>query len=159
MPLALPAIMAGVRVSAVVGVGTVTIAAAIGAGGLGEYIYRGLSMVDATVILAGAVPVAALAMLVDGGLLVIERATVCAAASVAHRARGRGGCRGRRAAAAIAAATPGAERIVVGSKNFTEQVILGELMAQAIERYAGAARGSPAESWRHIHLRPRDSDR
>ncbi|HEX2459949.1 MAG TPA: ABC transporter permease subunit, partial [Vicinamibacterales bacterium] len=136
LPLALPAIMAGVRVSAVVGVGTVTIAAAIGAGGLGEYIYRGLSMVDATVILAGAVPVAALAMVVDGGLLVIERAlstrrplsritrVVAAAAAVV-------------AGAAVAvAATPGAERIVVGSKNFTEQVILGELMAQAIERYA-----------------------
>ena len=63
LPLALPAIIAGIRVSAVVGVGTVTIAAAIGAGGLGEYIYRGLSMVDATVILAGAIPVAALALL------------------------------------------------------------------------------------------------
>jgi osmoprotectant transport system permease protein len=136
LPLALPAIMAGVRVSAVVGVGTVTIAAAIGAGGLGEYIYRGLSMVDPTVILAGAVPVAALAMVVDGGLLVIERAlsarrplsrvarTVAAAAAVIA------------GAAVVIAATPGPERIVVGSKNFTEQVILGELMAQAIERYA-----------------------
>src|SRR5215471_5496269 len=56
LPLALPSIVAGVRVAAVVGVGSATIAAAIGAGGLGEYIYRGLSMVDATVILAGAVP-------------------------------------------------------------------------------------------------------
>ena len=97
LPLALPAIMAGVRVSAVVGVGTVTIAAAIGAGGLGEYIYRGLSMVDATVILAGAVPVAALAMVVDGGLLVDRARALCTAASVAHHARGGGGgCRGRR---------------------------------------------------------------
>src|SRR4029077_16690194 len=56
LPLALPSIVAGVRVAAVVGVGSATIAAAIGAGGLGEYIYRGLSMVDTTVILAGAVP-------------------------------------------------------------------------------------------------------
>ena len=54
LPLALPSIVAGVRVAAVVGVGSATIAAAIGAGGLGEYIYRGLSMVDTTVILAGA---------------------------------------------------------------------------------------------------------
>jgi osmoprotectant transport system permease protein len=134
LPLALPAIVAGVRVSAVVGVGTVTIAAAIGAGGLGEYIYRGLSMVDATVILAGAIPVAALAMLVDGGLLWMERLL-----SVRGRAPGPA-----RAAAAIVCgvavtltATQNTERIVVGSKNFTEQVILGELMAQAIERYAG----------------------
>ena len=137
-PLALPAIVAGVRVSAVVGVGTVTIAAAIGAGGLGEYIYRGLSMVDATVILAGAVPAAALAMLVDGGLLMIERAlsarrrapgTMRAAFTAATMMAG--------VAAVALAATPRTERIVVGSKNFTEQVILGELMAQAIERYAG----------------------
>src|SRR5690348_6626496 len=49
LPLALPSIAAGVRVAAVVGVGTATIAAAIGAGGLGEFIYRGLSMVDTTV--------------------------------------------------------------------------------------------------------------
>src|SRR5262249_58898829 len=73
LPLALPSIVAGVRVAAVVGVGSATIAAAIGAGGLGEYIYRGLSMVDTTVILAGAVPAAALALAVDGALLWIER--------------------------------------------------------------------------------------
>jgi osmoprotectant transport system permease protein len=137
LPLAMPSIIAGIRVAAVIGVGTVTIAAAIGAGGLGEYIYRGLSMVDATVILAGAVPVAALAMIVDGGLLLVQR-------GLARRRRGR---RLSRAAAlaivfigAIAtafAAWPRPERIVVGSKNFTEQVILGELMAQTIERYAG----------------------
>ena len=137
LPLALPSIIAGVRVSAVVGVGTVTIAAAIGAGGLGEYIYRGLSMIDATVILAGAVPVAVLAILVDGALLLAERA-------LSARRRTRRAMR-TMAAAAVAVcgvavalmAAPGTERIVVGSKNFTEQVILGELMAQAIERYAG----------------------
>ncbi|MEO5820134.1 MAG: ABC transporter permease, partial [Vicinamibacteraceae bacterium] len=56
LPLALPSIVAGVRVASVVGVGSATIAAAIGAGGLGQYIYRGLSMVDTTVILAGAIP-------------------------------------------------------------------------------------------------------
>src|SRR5258706_3124 len=73
LPLALPSIVAGVRVAAVVGVGSATIAAAIGAGGLGEYIYRGLSMVDTTVILAGAIPAAALAVLVDTALLGVER--------------------------------------------------------------------------------------
>src|SRR5262245_14036494 len=73
LPLAMPSIVAGVRVAAVVGVGSATIAAAIGAGGLGEYIYRGLSMVDTTVILAGAIPAALLALVVDGGLLWLER--------------------------------------------------------------------------------------
>src|SRR5207247_297399 len=73
LPLALPSIVAGVRVAAVVGVGSATIAAAIGAGGLGEYIYRGLSMVDTTVILAGAIPAAALAVAVDGALLWLEK--------------------------------------------------------------------------------------
>src|SRR4029077_18223688 len=73
LPLALPSIASGIRVAAVVGVGSATIAAAIGAGGLGEYIYRGLSMVDSTVILAGAIPAAMLALVVDGGLLLIER--------------------------------------------------------------------------------------
>src|SRR5262245_2201937 len=74
LPLAIPSIVAGIRVAAVIGVGTATIAAAVGAGGLGEYIFRGLSMVDPTVILAGAVPAAALALIVDGGLLLAERA-------------------------------------------------------------------------------------
>ena len=69
LPLALPSIVAGIRVAAVIGVGTATIAAAVGAGGLGEYIFRGLSMVDPTVILAGAIPAAVLALTLDGGLL------------------------------------------------------------------------------------------
>ena len=73
LPLALPSIVAGIRVAAVVGVGSATIAAAIGAGGLGQYIYRGLSMVDTTVILAGAIPAALLALSVDAVLLWIER--------------------------------------------------------------------------------------
>ncbi len=138
LPLALPAIVAGVRVATVVGVGTVTIAAAIGAGGLGEYIYRGLSMVDATVILAGAVPAAALALVADGMLFGVERL-------LSSRRRGRSrrsvaiAATSLLAGAALAAvsALPRDERIVVGSKNFTEQVILGEIVAQAVERYAG----------------------
>ncbi|PYR09252.1 MAG: ABC transporter ATP-binding protein [Acidobacteria bacterium] len=67
LPLAMPSIVAGVRVAAVAGVGSATIAAAIGAGGLGEYIYRGLSMVDTTVILAGAIPAALLALVGRSG--------------------------------------------------------------------------------------------
>src|ERR1700694_2816625 len=73
LPLALPSIIAGIRVAMVIGVGTATIAAAIGAGGLGEYIFRGLSMVNTTTILAGAIPAAALALVVDGALGWLER--------------------------------------------------------------------------------------
>ncbi len=72
-PLALPSIVAGIRVATVIGVGTATIAAAVGAGGLGEYIFRGLSMVEPTVILAGAVPAALLALTFDGALTLAER--------------------------------------------------------------------------------------
>ena len=136
LPLATPSIVAGIRVATVVGVGTATIAAFIGAGGLGDYILRGLSMVDATMILAGAVPAAALALTADAILGWAERrlsrtgrtsrlrawplvaiATVVAIAAVTLRP----------AAAA--------DTVVVGSKNFTEQVILGELVAQTIERH------------------------
>ena len=73
LPLAAPVVLAGVRVAAVVAVGIATIAAAIGAGGLGVFIFRGLSMVDNGVIMAGAVPAAILALMVDGGLHVVER--------------------------------------------------------------------------------------
>jgi osmoprotectant transport system permease protein len=138
LPLALRSIVAGIRVASVVGVGSATIAAAIGAGGLGQYIYRGLSMVDSTVILAGAVPAALLALAIDGLLLWLERRlaprrratarrAVTAAASIAIVVLG--------ASAALAARSAGV--IVVGSKNFTEQIVLGELVAQAIERDTG----------------------
>jgi len=138
LPLAVPSIVAGVRVAAVIGVGTATIAAAVGAGGLGEYIFRGLSMVDPTVILAGAIPAAALALTVDGALLLAERAL----------RPGRSARRSTRAAVAagIAAAlvttvavaavmrpSGGRGVVRVGSKNFTEQIILGEIVAQTLE--------------------------
>ena len=65
LPLALSVILSGVRVAVVIAVGLATIAAAIGAGGLGEFIFRGLAMVDNRVILAGAIPAAILALLAD----------------------------------------------------------------------------------------------
>src|SRR6185436_19437566 len=103
------------------------------------YIYRGLSMVDSTVILAGAIPAALLALVVDGSLLWLE-----------HRLSARRRVRSRRLVLVSAASlalvvlggsalwatrSPGA--IVVGSKNFTEQLVLGEIVAQAIERDTG----------------------
>jgi osmoprotectant transport system permease protein len=136
LPLALPSIVAGIRIATIVGIGTATIAAAIGAGGLGEYIFRGLSMVDSTVILAGAIPAAVLALIADAALTWVERrlspgrqklsraAPAAVAAAVLLIAT--------LAAAELGSARPDA--IVIGSKNFTEQVVLGELLAQTLER-------------------------
>jgi osmoprotectant transport system permease protein len=137
LPLAMPTIVSGIRVATVVTIGTATIAAAVGAGGLGEYIFRGLSMVDATVILAGAVPAALLALAADGCLSWLERRlgpgsghgwsataiTVAAGAVLLTVAVGAG-----------AVADSRRDTIVIGSKNFSEQVILGELLAQTLER-------------------------
>jgi osmoprotectant transport system permease protein len=73
LPLALGVIVAGVRVATVISVGLATIAAAIGAGGLGEYIFRGLAMVNNSVILAGAIPAALMALAADMGLGWLEK--------------------------------------------------------------------------------------
>src|SRR5437773_1333433 len=120
IPLALSVIFAGLRVATVLCVGIATIAAAVGAGGLGMFIFRGVSMVDSRLILAGAIPAAALALLADFGLGAIEKRfskLLCLLMIVASLSS----CSQR-------------DRIVVGSKNFTEQVILGEMLAQQIER-------------------------
>jgi osmoprotectant transport system permease protein len=73
LPLAARTILAGIRVATVTTVGTATIAAAIGAGGLGVFIFRGIASVDTPQILAGAVPAALLALISDGGLGWIEK--------------------------------------------------------------------------------------
>jgi len=73
LPLAASVIIAGVRVATVIGIGVATIAAAIGAGGLGVFIFRGVAMVDNRTILAGALPAAALAVAADVMLGVVER--------------------------------------------------------------------------------------
>ncbi|MBD1844951.1 ABC transporter permease [Cyanobacteria bacterium FACHB-63] len=73
LPLAMGVILSGVRVATVIGVGLATIASAIGAGGLGEFIFRGVAIVDNQLILAGAVPAAIVALGADWGLGWIER--------------------------------------------------------------------------------------
>jgi osmoprotectant transport system permease protein len=73
LPLAAPVIMAGIRTAAVINVGTATLAAFIGAGGLGDPIAAGLALSDTRMILSGAIPAALLALLVDGVLGVVER--------------------------------------------------------------------------------------
>lgn len=127
IPLAMPVILGGVRLAAVLSVGTATIAAAVGAGGLGTYVLRGISTVDTRLVLAGAIPAALLAVLVDAalgrlarsdrpmrsGLVLILATTLCALTLLDIRG--------------------GPPRIVVGSKNFTESVLLGEIVAGALE--------------------------
>jgi len=73
LPLALPVILAGIRTATVITIGVATIAAAIGAGGLGTFIFRGVAMVSDAVILAGAIPAALLAILADILLAQLER--------------------------------------------------------------------------------------
>lgn len=144
LPLALPSIVAGIRVAAVIGVGTATIAAAVGAGGFGEYIFRGLSMVDSTVILAGAIPSAALALTIDGALTLVERGLKDFSRVRRRGLRivaGLGACLAVVAGALVLSARDSSDVIRIGSKNFTEQIILGEIVAQTIE----TATGRPVE--------------
>jgi osmoprotectant transport system permease protein len=96
-----------------------TIAAAVGAGGLGMFIFRGVSMVDGRVILAGAIPAALLALAADFGLGAVEKKFLKLLSVLLI--------------CFLVSSCSSADRIVIGSKNFTEQVILGELLAQQIE--------------------------
>ncbi len=73
LPLAASVILAGVRTATVIDIGLATIAAAIGGGGLGVFIFRGLAMLDNATILAGALPAAVLALVADGALGLLER--------------------------------------------------------------------------------------
>ena len=131
LPLAAPVMLAGIRVATVICIGVTTIAAAIGAGGLGVFIFRGVAMVNNQLILAGAIPAALLAVMADFVLGILQRSAagkmtgkcalpvlICILLLVA-------GCGGRRA-----------ETIIVGSKNFTEQIILAELFAQQVEAHS-----------------------
>jgi osmoprotectant transport system substrate-binding protein/osmoprotectant transport system permease protein len=95
----------------------------VGAGGLGMFIFRGVSMVDGRVILAGAIPAALLALAADFGLGAIEKRF--------------SKLLGLLLIGILLSSCSSADRIVIGSKNFTEQVILGELLAQHIEAKTG----------------------
>jgi osmoprotectant transport system permease protein len=149
LPLATSVILAGVRVAAVISVGVATIAAAIGAGGLGTYIFRGLRMNDNRLVLAGALPAALMALAFDWliGLLetrlsahaardssrrMIIRRVVVASCIVVLALAGylfwRGGARSLNANP-----SNGQARVRVGSKDFTESVVLAEILAQSLE--------------------------
>jgi osmoprotectant transport system permease protein len=139
LPLAMSVIIAGVRVATVICVGTATIAAAIDAGGLGRYIFRGLRANDNLLILAGALPAALIALAADLALGFLERSMQSGARKAKSRKflwSGAVVLVGVLAAAYFFAAQ-GGKRIAVGSKDFSEQVILGEILAQAIEAKTG----------------------
>ncbi|BAZ87633.1 glycine betaine ABC transporter substrate-binding protein [Dolichospermum compactum] len=139
IPLALPVILAGVRVATVISVGIATIAAAIGGGGLGVFIFRGISTVNNELILAGAVPAALIALSADLGLGLLEKNLTKQIANKGKFNQQIGivfGIITLIVAGLIAwnyQQTPGT--IIIGSKNFTEQVILGEILAQHIENH------------------------
>jgi osmoprotectant transport system permease protein len=169
-PLALPSLMAGLRVATVISVGVATIGAAIGAGGLGVFIFRGIATVNNSLLLAGALPAAAIALVADGALGALEtrlsRRVAKGGSQGGRRGGGRGG--GRPAwrrrrwrqllAGALLMATllvipvawrwlapaggnpaggkpASGEIVVVGAKGYTEQLLLGELLAQEIEAH------------------------
>lgn len=151
LPLAAPVILTGIRVAVVISVGVATVAAAVGAGGLGTYIFRGLRQNDNNLLIAGALASALLALLCDFALGQIEKSY-----KIGERSSGR-----RRFAVAGAAMVfaaivgfsylpnfrseisglkevqPGVEserKIVVGSKDFTESIILAEILSQMLEK-------------------------
>ena len=168
-PLALPSLMAGLRVATVISVGVATIGAAIGAGGLGVFIFRGIATVNNSLLLAGALPAAAIALVADGALGALENRLSRRGAKGGSRGGRPGGRRpswrrrrwrhllagallvatllaipvawrwlapagGNPAGGHPAGGKPASgETVVVGAKGYTEQLLLGELLAQEIE--------------------------
>ena len=149
LPLAMSVIITGVRVALVIAIGVATIAAAVGAGGLGVFIFRGIRQFDNNLLLAGAVPAALLALTADFGLGLVER-------SFSVTRRRKANARSVRKKITVGAATaivvaiitgvyfgsrdsrsptsqPQSARVVVGSKDFTESALLAEIVAQILE--------------------------
>jgi osmoprotectant transport system permease protein len=148
LPLAMSVILTGVRVAVVISVGVATIAAAVGAGGLGTYIFRGLRQYDNRLILAGAVPAALMALAADFGLGLLEKRFDASRAHTARQQRSparvlawsalallllAGGYAAWRAGRPVVSSGP-RPRVVVGSKDFTESVLLAEILAQMLEQ-------------------------
>ena len=156
IPLAAPVIVAGIRTAAVVGVGIATLSAFIGAGGLGQFINRGLALSNTRLILLGAIPAALLALVIDFTIGAFEWGLR------PERKRGNKGpvqamirltarfmpillilagmfvyFTGPYAQKRQTSSAPRTGTVIIGTKNFTEQLILGELMAQIIEGQTG----------------------
>lgn len=146
LPLAAPVILTGIRVAVVIAVGVATIAAAVGAGGLGTYIFRGLRQNDNNLLLAGAIFSAILALLADFALGQIEK--IYQLKNLQNKSSAKTGklvAIGAAALIFIIFAVPfisnfnsgnssSNQTIRVGSKDFTESVILAEILAQMLEK-------------------------
>jgi osmoprotectant transport system permease protein len=153
LPLALSVILTGVRVAVVISVGVATIAAAVGAGGLGTYIFRGLRQNDNALILAGAIPAALMALVADWSLGFLEKRLAMNQRRAAQNDRRiwmkRAGWATLTALIVTAgvymslrdnalwSSTPNQfaaqPRVRIGSKDFTESVLLAEIVAQSLE--------------------------
>ncbi len=142
LPLAFPTIMSGLRIASASTIGIATIAAFIGAGGLGDFIMEGLALNDSSLILLGAIPTAFLALGFDYGLSHLET-------HLSYQNKRPGISLSKKIFLSLAGLfiiflggnlyfknpfTPKENSIVIASKNFTEQYILAELMAQLIEK-------------------------
>ena len=144
LPLAMGVIVTGIRVATVIAVGVTTIAAAVGAGGLGVYIFRGLRQYDNNLLLAGALSAALLSLAADFLLGLVERRF---SAEAKHRLTSRAKVRIGLVAFAVLIIIVGVvfwrnnkemvssaqARVVVGSKDFTESALLAEIVAQMLE--------------------------
>ncbi|MFN2531152.1 MAG: ABC transporter permease/substrate-binding protein [Pyrinomonadaceae bacterium] len=146
LPLAMGVITTGIRVATVIAVGVTTIAAAVGAGGLGVYIFRGLRQYDNKLLLAGALPAALLALFADFSLGLVEQ-------RFTYGARRRpftvvqkslvlvialllisGFIGAYRAGSRESTGPVNGKRVVIGSKDFTESILLSEIVAQLLEK-------------------------
>src|SRR6266581_6137118 len=144
LPLAMSVILTGVRVAVVITIGVAIIAAEVGAGGLGEYIFRGLRLNDNRLLLAGAVPSALMALAADFGFSLIEkrfdtetrrarnplRLFALAALLLGIIMIGYATWRGFHSRSG---SSQNRGHVTVGSKDFTESILLAEIMAQILE--------------------------
>lgn len=149
IPLAMPVIMAGVRISSVTAVGLMTIAAFVGAGGLGYLVFSGIQTVDNNLILFGAIPAALLALLMDFITGKIENSVmpngIRKSDGTMKVKTSKNGKRNKIISIVILLLIIGSiivknvdfnrsdKTIVVGSKNFNEQLVLGNMLEQLIE--------------------------
>ncbi|MBV7276659.1 ABC transporter permease subunit [Clostridiaceae bacterium UIB06] len=148
LPLALPVIMSGIRISAVTAVGLMTIAAFIGAGGLGYLVFSGVQTVNSYMILAGAIPACLLALVLDFiigrvEMLVIPDGIKVSSTRTKSKNKFIASKKFKLAAAILVVVIIGGsvfksfvgnkKEIVIGSKNFNEQLVLGNILASLIE--------------------------
>lgn len=147
IPLALPVIMAGVRIASVTAVGLMTMAAFIGAGGLGYLVFSGIRTVNNNQILAGAIPACLLALVVDFVIAQVEKLVTPISLQKGEIALKRKKRSSQKATLSIATllivcifaftsikgSSSNNRTITIGSKDYTEQAVLGNLVAELIE--------------------------